>query len=137
MTSSDIAECLKTIKNKNCECYDRIPHKILSDGANNLIVPLTGLFYPINTQKLIPEQWSIAKVVPIFKKGLKCNIENYRPIANLCSTSKLFEKLILKPMLNIESTFNIDLTGKQQHGFKKKHINPLPANPIISCTGIR
>ena len=98
MTSADISDCLKTIKNKNCEGYDRIPQKILADGASNLIIPLTGLFDRIYTQKSIPEQWSIAKVIPIFKKGLKCNFENYRPIANLCSTSKLFEKLILKRM---------------------------------------
>ena len=35
-------------------------------------------------------------MVPIYKKGNKKDIENYRPIANLCSTSKIFEKLILK-----------------------------------------
>ena len=84
MTSTDILECLKSIKNKNCEGYDRIPQRILHDGANELITPLTGLFQRIYTQKSIPEQWSISKVIPIHKKGPKCNIKNYRPIANLC-----------------------------------------------------
>ena len=69
MTSTDILECLKTIKNKNCEGYDRIPQRILSDGANELIIPLTGLFQRIYTQKIIPEQWSISKVIPIHKKA--------------------------------------------------------------------
>ena len=53
------------------------------------------------------------------KKGLKTDIENYRQIANLCSSSKVFEKLILKRLSNIELTNNVDLTGKQQHGFKR------------------
>ena len=129
---------LKTIKIKNCEGYDRIPQRILSDGANILIGPFTGLFERIYNQKSIPEQWSISKVIPIFKKGLKNNIENYRPIANLCSSSKLFEKLILKRMLNIELEHNVDLTGKQQHRFKQKkeHINPIPPTPIPNCPGI-
>ena len=46
-------------------------------------------------------------------------IENYRPIANLCSASKIFEKLILKQIHYLESTNKLDLTGKQQHGFKR------------------
>ena len=32
---------------------------------------------------------------------------------------KTIRKLILKQMLDNESTFGVDLTGKQQHGFKK------------------
>ena len=47
-------------------------------------------------QKTIREQWKLAKVIPVFKKGSKSSIENYRPIANQCSLSKIFEKLILK-----------------------------------------
>jgi hypothetical protein len=44
---------------------------------------------------------------------------NCRPIANLCSTSKLFEKLILKKILEIQDLNNIDMTGRSQHGFRK------------------
>ena len=119
MTKADITECIKSIKTKNCEGYDRIPQRILTDGAEVLITPFVGLFKRVYVQNAIPDQWSIAKVAPIHKKGLKCDIENYRPIANLCSSSKLFEKLILKRMSQIENLTGIDLTGKQQHGFKR------------------
>ena len=37
----------------------------------------------------------------------------------MCSTSKNFEKLILKQIHYLESKNKLDLTGKQQHGFKK------------------
>ena len=68
---------------------------------------------------LIPDQWKVSKIIPIFKKGDKNKIENYRPIANLCSASKIFEKLILEQIYYLETTNKLDLTGKQQHGFKK------------------
>ena len=55
------------------------------------------------------------------KKGSNIKIENYRPISNLCSTSKIFEKLILQRIHPIEKIKNIDLKGKPQHGFKAKH----------------
>ena len=57
---------------------------------------LTVLFNKIYSTGLLPDQWKVSKIVPIFKKGNKDEIENYRPIANLCSMSKVFEKLILK-----------------------------------------
>ena len=59
------------------------------------------------------------KDYPYPQKGPKNKIEHNRPIANLCSTSKLFERLILKQIQKIETISNVDLTGTQQHGFKK------------------
>ena len=60
-----------------------------------------------------------SKIIPVYKKGTKANIENYRPVANLCSASLIFERLFLNRILQLESFANIDLIGKQQHGFKK------------------
>jgi hypothetical protein len=45
-------------------------------------------------------KWKVVKTIPIFKnEGDVNNMVNYRPIANLCSISKLFEELILKRIL--------------------------------------
>ena len=80
---------------------------------------MSQLFEKNYATGLLPEQWKVSKIIPVFKKGDKTKIENYRPIANLCSDSKVFEKLILKQIHYLESTNKLDLTGKQQHGFKK------------------
>ena len=37
----------------------------------------------------------------------------------LCETSKIFEKLILKRIMEIQKDISLDPTSKQQHGFKK------------------
>ena len=68
----------------------------------------------------IPSQWQMVKVCPIFKKSNKIEFKNYRPISNLCSFSKIFEKLILKWIMEIEVENKVDLTGVEQHGFKAK-----------------
>ena len=86
----------KSLKIKNCEGFDRIPHWILSEGIEYLIFPLTGLLKLILNPNTIPEQWHISKTIPIHNQGPKQNIENYRTISNLCSTSNFFEKLNLK-----------------------------------------
>ena len=121
MQESDVETAINSLKNKNCEGHDRIPVRILADGKLLLLKPLTQLFRKIYQTRQIPEQWLISKIIPIHKKGQMKNVENYRPIANLCSCSKIFEKLILQRIRKLEFDNKIDLTGKSQHGFKPKH----------------
>ena len=119
MDQESIRSVMESMKIKNSEGYDRIPQRIIKEGIENLIIPFTELFSRIYAQRTIPAQWLLAKTIPIHKKGPKKDIENYRPIANLCSTSKIFEKLILKRIMEIQMQNNVDITGEQQHGFKK------------------
>ena len=120
MNKTDVQECLESLKSKRCEGYDRIPVCILADACDILLDPFCELFKKIYATGLLPEQWKVSKIIPIHKKGDKSKIENYRPIANLCSGSKVFEKLILKQIHYLENKNLLDLTGKQQHGFKKQ-----------------
>ena len=119
MAVTDVKECLSNLNSKKCEGFDRIPVCALFDSRESLLIPLSLLFNKIYLTCTIPDQWKVSKIIPVFKKGSKCEIENYRPIANLCSASKILERLILKQIHYLESPNNLDLTGKQQHGFKK------------------
>ena len=119
MTRSNVEKCIKCIKLKNSEGYDRIPQRILVDGLEQLIDPLSNLFLHVYNESAIPEQWKFSKIVPVHKKGNKSEIENYRPVANLCSVSKVFERLVLNRINQLELAGSCDLTGNGQHGFKK------------------
>ena len=66
MTDNKISECIKDLKLKNTEGYDRIPQRILIDGHDFLIVPLTQLFKLIYRDQAILEQWLISKIIPVF-----------------------------------------------------------------------
>ena len=119
MTKLDVMTCMDQLSNKKCEGFDRIPVCVLFDARVTLLCPMASLFKKIYNSGCIPEQWKVSKIIPIFKKGSKVEMENYRPIANLCSASKIFEKLILKQIHYLESKNKLDLTGKNQHGFKR------------------
>ena len=121
MTPENVLTAINSLKSKNCEGFDRIPLRALIDSTPITLPILTHLFNLIYEQKIIPEQWKISRIIPIPKPGDPHKIENYRPISNLCSTSKIFEKLILKRLTQIETENNCSLTGKSQHGFKKAH----------------
>jgi hypothetical protein len=63
-------------------------------------------------------------MIPVFEGKDICN---YRPIANLCSVSKIFEKCILKRILDIQG---VEITSVNQHGLKKPV--PQPSLPLYS-----
>ena len=56
MTSENVMECLNQLKTKNCEGYDRMPLRILKDGAPVLIEPLSKLFHKIYETQEIPSK---------------------------------------------------------------------------------
>jgi hypothetical protein len=81
---------------------------------------VTSLMIKIFEEKRAPEQWKIARILPLHKKGKKEEIANYRPISNLCSLSKVYERLILARVEEISEIEGVDITGESQYGFKKK-----------------
>ena len=120
ITQEKVTNVMKNLPSKRCSGFDRIPLVFYKDGAEPLEPIITVLMKKIIEDKIIPEQWKVAKVTPIYKKGPKTSPDNYRPISNLCSITKIFEKLVLEQIKAIETLENCDLTGENQHGFKSK-----------------
>jgi hypothetical protein len=44
----------------------------------------------------------VARILPLFKNEEKEKTENYRPISNLCSITKVYEKLLLHRFQEIQ-----------------------------------
>jgi hypothetical protein len=63
-----------------------------------------------------PTRLKFSQVNPIFKKGNKAEISNYRPISLLTSFSKVFEKVIYKRSHYHVNSNNI--LAKEQYGFR-------------------
>ena len=114
-----VTKIMSNLKEKSSYGFDNIPMRVLKDGVNYLAKPYYILMKKICEQNKIPQQWKTSRVIPLFKKGDKTDINNYRPISNLCAGSKILEKLILQRLMDIEEKSGVNLTGERQHGFKK------------------
>ncbi len=68
MTFENVEKCMLTLKTKNTEAFDRIPQRILRDGVAHLALPFTTLMNKIYSEKAIPAQWKISKIIPGHKK---------------------------------------------------------------------
>jgi len=66
----------------------------------------------------VPEIWKTAVVIPVHKKGLTSDVNNYRPISLTCICCKLAETIIKQKMLDYLLSSN--LISKHQHGFLSK-----------------
>jgi hypothetical protein len=119
-TEEKVSAVMKNLKDKSSYGSDNIPVKVLRDAHEILVKPYHRLLNKIYNQNIIPEQWKTSRILPLHKKGKKNLIENYRPISNLCAGSKVFERLILMRILEIEEQTGSSLTGNNQHGFKKE-----------------
>jgi hypothetical protein len=119
-TEEKVSAVMKNLKDKSSYGSDNIPVKVLRDAHEILVKPYHRLLNKIYDQNVIPEQWKTSRILPLHKKGKKNLIDNYRPISNLCAGSKVFERLILMRILEIEEQAGSSLTGNNQHGFKKE-----------------
>ena len=64
---------------------------------------------------LVPDDWRMANVTPIFKAGSKAKAGNYRPVSLTCIICKLMESIIRDGMI-LHLTSN-NLIRASQHGF--------------------
>ena len=69
--------------------------------------------------RVVPNEWKLSIITPIFKKGSPSDPANYRPVALTCVCCKLLESIIVSDILDHLSSHN--LITKHQHGFLKKH----------------
>ena len=98
--------------NKACG-PDGISGKNLKNCAGSLAYPLSLLYKLSYNSGIIPQEWKLANVVPVFKKGSKNLVENYRPISLTCLVMKIFEKIIRNELMIRCS----DMINPNQHGF--------------------
>ena len=65
----------------------------------------------------IPDDWRLARVIPIYKKGPRNDIYNYRPISVTCLISKCLERVVAhRILLHLRAN---NLLNPNQHGFLK------------------
>ena len=67
---------------------------ILKSKANEIIKPPTFIINQSLETGMLPEAFKTSKVTPLYKKGHKTDLNNYRPISIVPSISNLFERVI-------------------------------------------
>lgn len=114
--SDEILKAIMRLKNGFTSGPDEIPAFFIRDCRYSLVEPLGVIFNLILKTSTFPTAWKVSRLCPVFKKGNKSDITNYRPIALLCNFSKVLESILHGVMYRHVSHSII----VSQHGFVKK-----------------
>ena len=118
VTEGDVSKCIDKIKVNKSPGADTISPHILKEAKGELIKPLCSLFNKSLQDGSMPDEWKLANVTPIFKKGSKSSPSNYRPISLTSVVCKILETLIRDKLANhLEEN---KLIKNTQHGFRNK-----------------
>lgn len=112
---------------------DGIPAIILIKLSTTLAPPLQILFNNSLRAGIFPNKWKKSHIIPIFKKGKRADISNYRGISILSPIPKLFEKIVTKHLYFHTS----NRIAQQQHGFCKKKSTTTNLMELVTyCTKV-
>ena len=114
--NDEIISLIRKINPNKATGSDGISGQMLLLCDESIILPLQIIFTNILTTSIYPDVWKIANVTPIFKKGDKQLIKNYRPISLLPICGKILENIIFNNLYSYLHTNN--LITKNQSGFR-------------------
>ena len=79
ITVEDVKKKLEALDPSKATGPDGIYPCVLKSLADEVCIPIAWIYNKSLEEGIVPEDWRVAHVVPIFKKGLRSKPGNYRP----------------------------------------------------------
>lgn len=112
----EVRAIIHSLKGHSAVGWDGITTSLLKSAVDILTPSITRVCNLCLSQGIFPKVFKTAIVHPIFKKGCKESVTNYRPISVLSSLSKILEKLINKRLVSYLEKYS--LLACNQYGFR-------------------
>ena len=125
----EVLSIINKLKNKTSSGKDGISNKLLKSIKSEISEAIAIIINQSILTGIFPDQLKLAKVKPLYKKGDKRCLNNYRPISLLPTLSKIFERVMYKQLYQY---FNENkLLCEQQYGFRSQHSTELAAVKLV------
>ena len=116
---NEVRKLLEKLDTKKSTGLDNLPSRMLKVAAGVLAPSLAFLFNQSISSGIVPTEWKLARVTPIFKKGKRQDVNNYRPISIIPAVAKVFERIIYDQFFKYLN--DNDLLVNCQSGFRSLH----------------
>lgn len=118
ITNLEVQAIISSLENKfSKNSSDSISNYIVKECSPLIIDVLAYLFNLSFEKGIFPSALKRAIIIPIFKKGDKTVLNNYRPISLLSVFSKIFEKAVKSRLVNYLN--KIEFFHPAQYGFRE------------------
>nr|VZI40228.1 unnamed protein product [Spirometra erinaceieuropaei] len=112
-----ILEELNSLKECKSPGPDEIPAKLVFELAQQLVKPLSFLCQKSFDAGILPTDWKMAHITPLYKSGSRALATNYRPVSLTSICCKVMEKTIKRKLMAYLETHN--LLSNAQYGFRR------------------
>lgn len=110
----EVRESILSLKNNKAPGGDNICAEMLKRGGEALYAEIHKLIARIWIDEVIPEDWNVGIICPLYKKGDRFNCANYRGITLLSVVYKVLSTVLL----NRIKPFAEKAIGEYQCGFR-------------------
>jgi hypothetical protein len=119
ITETQLSKVIESLTPKNSCGFDLLSNRMLKREKNVFVKLLINLVNETIMSGKFPDALKIAKIIPVYKKGDRSNMNNYRPIALLPVLSKVLEKVLNEQITRRLDEYNI--IDDNQYGFRNGH----------------
>ena len=116
---NEIKSIISSLDTSKSSGPNSIPTCILQLLKDHICTPLQKIFNLSLSTGQHPDILKISKTIPIFKKGSRLLVSNFRPISLLSNLNKILEKLVHSRVYKFLEDFQCIYS--LQFGFRKKH----------------
>ena len=96
----EVKEQLRNLREDKALGPDNMNLRVLREVAEQVSKMLTDIFNSSLESGQVPEDWRVANVTPLFNKGSREELGNYRPVSLTSVVGKVLETLIRDRMRN-------------------------------------
>lgn len=114
ITEEEMMVAVRGMKNGKAAGEDGIVAELLKEMGAEGIRQLLNLLNKCWREGVIPVEWSRSTICPIYKKGDKTECGNYRGIALMSHTAKIYERILERRLRGVVE----HKLGEWQHGFR-------------------
>ena len=115
VTDESVEEVLMGLNPSKAAGPDEVESQLLKECAEEMAPILGNIFRKSMDAGEVPRTWKEAHIIPIYKKGNKAVMANFRPVALTSAICKVFERIICCTILSFLTRNG--LISQQQHGF--------------------
>ena len=117
ISTDDVKLKLERLRTDKSPGVDELHPMLLRELRDEIAEPLAEIFQASLDTGKVPDDWRSANITSLFKKGRRCDSQNYRPISLTSIVCKILESLIKDEVVRHLDRFK--LIKDTQHGFTK------------------
>jgi len=114
-SASEVELTIDKLKSHKSPGVDQISAELIKAGGRTIFLEIHKLITSIWKKEELPEEWKESIIVPIHKKGVKIDCNNYRGISLLPTTYKILYNILLSRLI----PYAKEIIGDNPCGFRR------------------